>query len=92
MRLALLQRQAKMVSELRADLGLEWANELFTLSSHAAGGERSYSQDSAITILARLDPSRALELLLLAAASALQMGRRLPLSSRPEQNAGKPSQ
>jgi hypothetical protein len=52
-----------LVSELRADLGLEWANELFTLSSQAPGAARSYSQDTAITILARLDPSRALELL-----------------------------
>jgi hypothetical protein len=39
-----------------------------------------------------LPPSDLKAQLLLGAASALQMGRRLPLSSRPEQSAGKPSQ
>jgi len=32
MRLNMLTRQTQMVSRLRADLGREWANELFALS------------------------------------------------------------
>jgi hypothetical protein len=61
--LEVLPKQAQMVSQLRADLGREWANELFTLSFQAKGDQRSTTQLSAMGILARLDPDRALVLL-----------------------------
>src|ERR1700741_3575748 len=38
MRLNMLRSQALMVCKLRADLGREWANELFTLSFQAKEG------------------------------------------------------
>lgn len=60
---SLLQTQIRMVSEVRPDLGREWASELFSLSSQAKGAERSHLQDNAMAILAHLDPDRALELL-----------------------------
>ena len=63
MRLSLLRSQARMVSSLRADLGEEWANELFTFSFQTEGNERSSAQDTAMAILARLNPDRALGLL-----------------------------
>jgi hypothetical protein len=61
----LLPRQAELVSELRPDLGREWANELFALSSQAKGPQRTSTQNAAIGMLIRLDrdPVRALELL-----------------------------
>jgi len=59
----LLPRQAEMVSRLRPDLGREWANELFTLSLQTQGAQRSFVQNTAMRILVRLDPDRALELL-----------------------------
>src|SRR5713226_10616678 len=62
-RLKVLSRQAQMVSQLRADLGREWANELFTLSFQTKGVQRSIAQNTAMRILIRLDPDRALELL-----------------------------
>jgi hypothetical protein len=62
-RLSLLRQQAGMISQLRADLGREWANELLTLSFQTKGNERSFAQVTAMSILARLDPDRALELL-----------------------------
>jgi hypothetical protein len=62
-RLDVLPKQAQMVLQLRADLGREWANELFTLSFQAKGDQRSTTQLSAMGILARLDPDRALVLL-----------------------------
>src|ERR1700687_2174825 len=58
-----LPRQAEMVSRLRPDLGREWANELFTLSFQTKGAQRSFVQNTAMRILIRLDPDRALELL-----------------------------
>jgi len=59
----LLPRQAEMVSRLRPDLGREWANELFTLSFQTKGAQRSFVQNTAMRMLIRLDPERALELL-----------------------------
>lgn len=52
-----------MVSRLRNDLGQEWANELFAISFETKGTQRSWAQDTAMSVLARLDPDRALELL-----------------------------
>ncbi len=63
MRLSLMVRQAEMVSQLRADLGREWASELFELSFQVKGAQRSFVQNRAMRILVRLDPDRALELL-----------------------------
>jgi hypothetical protein len=61
----LLPRQAEAVSQLRPDLGREWASELFTLSSQAKGPQRTSTQNAAIGMLIRLDrdSGRALELL-----------------------------
>lgn len=57
----LLPRQAEMVSRLRPDLAQEWANELFTLSAQAKGNQRSIAQNTAMRMLIRLNPDRALE-------------------------------
>lgn len=62
-RIALLTRQAEMVSRLRADLAQEWAHELFTLSFQAREDLRAFVQNNAMAILVRLDPDRALEML-----------------------------
>ncbi len=63
-RATLLSRQTEMVSRLRPDLGRDWANELFTLSSQTKREEqRSFMQNHAMGTLIRLDPDRALELL-----------------------------
>ena len=61
----LLPRQADVVSQLRPDLGREWASELFTLSFQTKGPQRTSTQNAAIGMLIRLDrdSSRALELL-----------------------------
>lgn len=59
----LLAPQVEMVSRLRPDLGREWANELFTLSFQTKGTQRSFLQNTAMRVLIRLDPNRALELL-----------------------------
>jgi hypothetical protein len=61
----LLPRQADAVSQLRPDLGREWASELFTLSSQAKGPQRTSAQNAAIVMLIKLDSDsgRALELL-----------------------------
>ena len=59
----LLPRQAEMVSQIRPDLGREWATELFTLSFQTKGFQRSSAQSTAMRLLIRLDPERALELL-----------------------------
>jgi hypothetical protein len=63
MRLNMLTRQTQMVSRLRADLGREWANELFALSFQTKEGYRAVAQNSAMAVLVRLDLDRALELL-----------------------------
>jgi hypothetical protein len=62
-RLPLLHRQTQMVFRLRNDLGREWANELFTISLQTKGTQRSWAQSTAMRVLVRLDPYRALELL-----------------------------
>jgi len=62
-RFFLLTQQALLASQVRTDLGRAWANELFTLSFQANGDQRSTAQESALSILARLDPDRALVLL-----------------------------
>jgi hypothetical protein len=62
-RFYLLTQQAQLASQMRVDLGRAWANELFTLSFQGNGDERSTTQESAMGILARLDPDRALVLL-----------------------------
>jgi len=63
MRVWLLTRQAEMVSRLNPDLGGAWANELFALSLQVKGIQRTQVQSTALGILIRLDPDRALDLL-----------------------------
>ena len=63
MRVWVLSRQAEMASQLKPDLGREWANELFALSLQVKGSRRPQLQGTALSILIRLDPDRALELL-----------------------------
>ncbi len=58
-RFYLLTQQAQLASQMRADLGRAWADELFILSFQAKGDQRSTTQESAMGILARLDPDRA---------------------------------
>jgi hypothetical protein len=63
-RLQLLTRQTELASRYRADLGREWANELFVISGEVkGGGARAYAQSSAMAVLVRLDPNGALGLL-----------------------------
>ncbi len=63
-RATLLSRQTEMVSRLRPDLGRDWANELFTLSSQTKReDQRSFMQNHAMGMLITIDPDRALELL-----------------------------
>ena len=59
----LLTRQTDMISHSNPDLGREWANELFASSLQLKGSQRSQVQSTALRILIRLDPDRALELL-----------------------------
>ena len=59
----LLHMQANLAAEVRPDLGREWANELFQLASQQKGQERAFTQGIAMSILVRIDPDRALELL-----------------------------
>jgi Skp family chaperone for outer membrane proteins len=61
MRAGMLTRQAEMVSQLEPDLGREWANELFALALQVKGSRRPQMQGTALSILIRLDPDRALE-------------------------------
>jgi hypothetical protein len=61
MRAGMLTRQAEMVSQLEPDLGREWANELFALALQGKGSRRPQMQGTALSILIRLDPDRALE-------------------------------
>lgn len=62
-RFLLSTQQAQLASQIRVDLGRAWANELFTLSLQAKGDEAYSAQASALEILTRLDPDRALVLL-----------------------------
>jgi hypothetical protein len=52
-----------MAVDVSLDLARQWANELFQLSLQDKGPGRSMIQDFAMSILARTDPDRALELL-----------------------------
>ena len=65
--LDLLSRQASLVSQIPGERSSEltrfWADELFALSAQVQQPRRSALQSSALSILARLDPPRALELL-----------------------------
>jgi hypothetical protein len=63
LRLSLLTEQAQMASQLRPDLGRDWANELFELSFQTKGAQRSSVQITAMGLLIGLDPDRALDLL-----------------------------
>src|SRR5215470_14924920 len=59
----LLSMQARLVADVRPDLGREWVNELFSLSLQAKPEERPRLQSGAFSVLVRIDPDRALELL-----------------------------
>ncbi len=65
--LDLLARQTSMISRILGDrsrdLARQWANELFSDAAQTKQPRRSNLQGSALTILARLDPQHALELL-----------------------------
>jgi hypothetical protein len=58
-----LSRQTELVSRFRADLGQQWANELLALSRNLEGDGPSSARNTAMRVLIRLDPNRALELL-----------------------------
>ena len=60
---SLLQVQAHIAAEVRPDLGRLWADELFQFTSQQKGQERAATQGIAMSILVRVDPDRALELL-----------------------------
>lgn len=62
-RVYLLQRQAEMMSRMDAELGQTWADELFGLSLQTKGELRSFAENSALSILVRLNPDKALLLL-----------------------------
>jgi hypothetical protein len=62
-RLSLLPRQIRLVSQWSPNLALEWANEMFTVSLEVKGKGRLAAESNAISMLARLDPDRALGLL-----------------------------
>ena len=59
----LLRQQCRLAAEVQPELARQWANEMFLLAGQAKGAERSDGQDFAMSILARVDPDRALELL-----------------------------
>ncbi len=63
MRVWMLTRQAEMILRFNRELGGAWANELFALSLQLKGSQRSQVQSTALGILIRLDPDRALYLL-----------------------------
>lgn len=62
-RIDLLGRQAEMMSPVDAELSQAWAQELLTLSRQTKDGLRSMAENSAMSILARLNPDQALTLL-----------------------------
>lgn len=62
-RVYLLERQAQMMSQVNADLSRAWAEELLALSLQTKGELRSFTENSAMSILLRLNPDRALTLL-----------------------------
>ena len=62
-RIYLLQRQAEAMSRVDSQMGHAWAQELLTLSTQTKGSLRSFSENSAMSILVRLNPDQALLLL-----------------------------
>jgi hypothetical protein len=62
-RLSLMPRQIRLMSQWNPALALEWANEMYTLSLQIKGKGRVAAQSNGISVLARLDPDRALGLL-----------------------------
>lgn len=62
-RIYLLERQADAMSGLDAALGEAWAQELLALAAQTRGNLRSRAENSAMSILVRLNPDRALTLL-----------------------------
>ncbi len=66
-RLNLLSHQARLISmapgTAATELALEWANELFGLAAQAKEPQRSRVRGSALDIIARLHPDRALDVL-----------------------------
>jgi hypothetical protein len=62
-RIDLLARQAEMISRVDAELGQAWAQELLALASQTKGTSRSMAENSAMSILVRLNPDQALTLL-----------------------------
>ena len=62
-RIYLLQRQAEAVSRADTELGRAWAQELFALSRQTKGELRSFVENSAMSILVRLNPDQALAML-----------------------------
>lgn len=62
-RVYLLERQADAMSRVDAAFGEAWAQELLALAPQTKGNLRSRAENSAMTILVRLNPDRALTLL-----------------------------
>lgn len=62
-RINLLGRQADAMSRVDAELAQAWVQELLSLAAQAKGNLRSMAENSAMTILVRLNPDRALLLL-----------------------------
>lgn len=62
-RIYLLERQADAMSRVDAALGEAWAQELLVLATQTKGNLRSRAENSAMSILVRLNPDRALTLL-----------------------------
>ena len=62
-RIYLLESQAEAMSRVDAELSQVWAQELLTLSRQTKGQLRSFAENSAMSILVRLNPDQALTLL-----------------------------
>ena len=62
-RINLLQRQTEQMSRVDGELSQAWAQELLALSRQAKGNLRSYTELSAMRILVRFNPDRALFML-----------------------------
>ncbi len=82
MRIHLLGRQAETMSRVDAELGQAWAQELLALATQTKGNPRSMAQNSAMSILVRLNPDRALLLLHSLSKEEPQEGFTLSLPNR----------
>jgi len=60
---SLLRHQVELASQVQPELGRQWESELSLLAGQMKRPARSEAQDFAMTILARLDPEHAEELL-----------------------------